>query len=114
MNTCCYPNPCTCGARTCCGSNQKAAYSCPPVTCSTQDNPTYGEVVARLRNIECNLVGFADLAKRHLSVGDLIGKIEELCQSNNQLVRSVADLQSKVHKLENCGAGPLIVSIAPA
>ena len=78
------------------------------------DNPTYGELVAAVQSIQCNLAGFQDLAQRGQSVGDLLPRLDELCRSNNQLVKAVDDLQTRVNKLENCNNGPTIVSVAAA
>lgn len=83
-------------------------------TTSLPNNPTYEELVASVQSILANLAGFSDLAKRNQSVGDLIGRLDELCKSNNQLLLAVASLQADVHKLKNCQDGPIIVSVAAA
>lgn len=82
--------------------------------CSLPDNPTYTELVSTVQALLRDLSGLQDIALRGQTAANLIGRLDELCRSNQRLVIAVADLQARLQKIENCSNGPIIVSVAAA
>ena len=104
---CVYPNPCSCNI---CYTRYRNTCESVPAACVTS-NPTWGELTARVVRLESIEGLLCKLSKRQASVGDVLAKFEIVCQSNNQLVQAVAELQTEVQALKNCNAGPTIVSV---
>lgn len=77
------------------------------------ESTEYGELVARVKALEATEGSLKELAKRQMSIGDFLTKLDALCRTVNQHTLAIEDSQVYIQSLKNCNAGPTVVSVQP-
>lgn len=72
----------------------------------------YGELVARVKALEKTAGTVHELAKRQMSIGDLLTAFDKLCRAVNLHTQAIDELQAYVQVLKNCRQGPVVVSVS--
>jgi hypothetical protein len=75
-------------------------------------NPTYDELKDRLTRLETDISGFNNLKNNASTLGEILTKLEKLCEVHTQQTAILADLQSRINALETDGS-PIISTVGP-